>query len=610
MVFILGLSMTTQAVAAIMAFRLIGITGRGGAWWLISGALAFMAVRRAIPFYHLISSGMAIGLDPFNESIGLLLSLMMLIGIVRIAPIFIDRRKAEDSLRESEEKMRLVTETVVDAITMTDSNDAIEYWNPAAERIFGYKAGEVMGRSLHLLLAPERYHDDFWKGFKHYLDTGQGANIGRILELEAVRKDGTEIPVEVSFSVLLLKGERHAIGIIRDISERKTAEEERLKLEEQLRQSQKMEAIGTLTGGIAHDFNNILTAIIGFSELIKMRLPEDDPMHMDIDHILAASDRAANLTRSMLAFCRKQIMARKPVDLNEIILNMEKFLRRVIGEDVEMRTELAEFPLKIFADRVQVEQVLMNLATNARDAMHHGGTLTIDTASVEIDSDFVNMHGFGEAGTYAMLALSDTGSGMDAETVKRIYEPFFTTKPVGRGTGLGLSVVYGIVKQHDGFISCYSEKGKGTTIRVYLPIITDNADSGEIAAASQVSRGSETILLVEDDGNVRTPIRLFLENYGYRVIEAVDGEDGVNQFVANEDVIDLALIDVVMPKLNGREVYRRIMERKPEMRVVFMSGYTADILQQEELLDEGMNILMKPTVNRHLLKTIRNLLDK
>jgi two-component system, cell cycle sensor histidine kinase and response regulator CckA len=608
--YILVLSGAIQTAAAITAFRLIGITGRRGAWGLISGALALMAVRRFIALFHLLSGVKYVDPDPLNESIGLVLSMMMLLGIARIGPIFIERRKAEESLKESEEKMRLLTETTVDAITMIDGNGAIEYWNPAAERIFGYPAAEAIGKSLHLLLAPERYHDRYLKGFERFRETGQGQAIGKVLELEAVRKDGIEIPVEVSFSLLQRKEERHAIGIMRDISERKEAEAERKKLEEQLRQSQKMEAIGTLTGGIAHDFNNILTAIIGFSTLVKMKLQDNDPLHSNVDNILAASDRAANLTRSMLAFCRKQIMTRRSVDLNGIIRNVENFLSRVIGEDVELRTKLTGSSWNIFADSVQIEQVLMNLATNARDAMPQGGTLNIETSRVEIEEDFINRHGYGAPGAYAMLALSDTGCGMDEETSKRIYEPFFTTKEVGKGTGLGLSVVYGIVKQHDGYITCYSEKGKGSTFRVYLPIIKEEAESREVMAFAPVPKGSETILLVEDDVHVRTPIRLYLENFGYRVIEAVDGEDGVSKFVANEDEIDLALIDVIMPRLNGREVYCRIRERKPEIRVVFMSGYTADILQQEELLDEGLIVLMKPAVNRELMNTIRNLLDQ
>jgi two-component system, cell cycle sensor histidine kinase and response regulator CckA len=610
LIIVLGISAVIQTVAAIIAFRLIGITGRRAAWGLISAALALMAMRRIIPLYHLLSGDQFVGNDSLNESIGLLLSMLMVLGVTRIGPIFIERKEAENALKESEEKLRSLTETAADPITMIDEEGNIVFWNHAAERVLGYQACEVMGKSLHKLLAPKRYIDAYEKGYARYRETGLGPTIGKTLEMAAIQKDGAEIPVEVSFSVTQIKRKRHAIGIIRDISERKQAAEERIKLEEQLRQSQKMEAIGTLAGGIAHDFNNILTAIIGFSTLIKMKLEVGDPLQMDIDNILAASDRAANLTGSMLAFCRKQVMTRKPVDLNAIIRNAASFLGRVIGEDVELKMNLTGSSWNIFADSVQIEQVLMNLATNARDAMPHGGTLFIETSSVDLDIDFIDKHGYGVPGTYAMLTLSDTGGGMDEETAKRIYDPFFTTKPVGKGTGLGLSVVYGIVKQHDGFISCYSEKGKGTTFSVYMPIIDELAVSSDATPTAPVSRGSETILLVEDDGDVRKPIKLYLENYGYRVIEAADGEEGVDKFVANEEKIDLALIDVIMPRLNGREVYRRIRERKPDIKVIFMSGYTADILEQEKMVEEGINLLMKPTVNRELLKTVRNLLDQ
>jgi PAS domain S-box-containing protein len=607
---VLSLSVVAQIGAAVLAYRLITFTGRRSAWLLISTALTLMAMRRAIPLYHLIAGDISIDYDLLNESIGLLLSLLMLVGVARIGPIFLERKRAEMALKESEEKLRALAETAADAITLIDNNGLIAYWNPAAERIFGYIAGEAMGKSLHYLLAPARFLDAYEKGFARYRETGLGPAIGKTLEMAAMRKDGTEIPVEVSFSVTQIRDERHAIGIIRDISERKQAVEERKGLEEQLRHAQKMEAIGTLTGGIAHDFNNILTAIIGFSSLMKMKLDEQNPLHMYIDNILSASDRAANLTRSMLAFCRKQIMTPKPVCLNEIIRNVERFLERVIGEDVELSTKMTCSSWNIFADRVQIEQVLMNLATNARDAMPHGGTLSIETTSVEIDNNFFNKHGFGAPGPYVMLTVSDIGDGMDEETIKRVYEPFFTTKPVDKGTGLGLSVVYGIVKQHDGFISCHSEKGKGTTFRVYLPIINETAEPNGAAAGVLIPKGTKTLLLVEDDADVRKPLRLILENFGYRVIEAADGEDGVYKFIANEEDIDLALIDVMMPRLNGREVSRRIRERKPEVKVVFMSSYTADILYQEEFEEEGITILMKPTVAGELLKTVRDMLDK
>jgi two-component system NtrC family sensor kinase len=532
-----------------------------------------------------------------------------LIGCVHYARDITGQKRAVDALRESEEKMRLLTGTAADPIVMIDNEDAISYWNPAAERVFGYRAEEVMGKPLHHLLAPGRYHDAHREGFERYRQTCRGPAIGRTLEMGGVKKDGTEIPVEVSFATMLLKKKRHAIGIIRDISERKRLEEERGIIEEQLRQAQKMEAIGQLAGGVAHDFNNILTAIICFSNIVKMKLADDDPLHMEIDHILASSDRAANLTRSMLAFCRKQIMKPSPTELNGIIREGNAFLQRVIGEDVELRTVLAEKPLIIFADNAQMGQVLMNLATNARDAMPGGGTMVMETALATIDDHFIRAHGFGKQGAYATITVTDTGAGMDKETSKRVFEPFFTTKEVGKGTGLGLSVAYGIVKQHEGYIICDSEPGKGTTFRIYLPIHGAALDNGMTAPEVSLQGGSETILLAEDDAQARRPSRMILERYGYHVIEAANGEEAVAQFEAHKDEISLALLDVIMPRLNGREAYMRIKQMKPGIKVIFLSGYTADIFRKEKIIGEGIKVLLKPALLKELLPSIRNALD-
>ena len=605
LIIVLCLSVLFQSLAAVVAYRLIGVTGRRSGWLLISAALTFMAMRRVISLYCLVSGKWTFDYQLLNESIGLLLTLLMLGGIMRIGDIFVERKEAEKALKESEEKFRLLSETAADAITMIDNEGDIAYWNPAAERIFGYPAHEVKGKSLHHLLAPERYHDMYRKGFALYRETGDGPAIGKTLEFEAVKKDGTEIPVEVSFSVTLLNNERYAIGMIRDISERKRAECDRMKLEEQLRQAQKMEAIGQLSGGIAHDFNNILMAIIGFSNILKMKLDERDPLQADIDQILAASDRAVHLTQGMLAYSRKQIMAPKTIDLNDIVRNGENFLRRVIGEDVEFITNFSEGPLTIYADSIQIEQVLMNLVANARDAMPDGGSLFIRTDCVEIDDRFVALFQFAKKGEYALLSLSDTGVGMDETTARRIFEPFYTTKGVGHGTGLGLSVVYGIIKQHDGFITCNSELGKGTTFRIYLPIIHGEVEKGMLIPEISLPEGKETILLAEDDDASRRVSKRYLETFGYTVIEASDGEEAVTIFRENGDVIDLSLLDVIMPRLNGREVYKRIREIKPDAKVIFMSGYTADIIRKEEIVGEGLKVLTKPAMLKELLVTIR-----
>jgi len=491
LIVILSLSVLFQTIAVVVAYRLISVTGRRSAWLLISGALTFMVLRRIISLYSLITGGEYNDYGFLNESIGLLLSILMLGGIIRIEDIFIERKETEKALKESEEKFRSLSETAADAITMIDNEGDIAYWNLAAEKIFGYANHEVMGKSLHLLLAPERYHELYSKGFARYRETGDGPAIGKTLEFEAVKKDGTEFPVEVSFSVMLINAKRYAIGIIRDISERKRTERARLKLEEQLRQAQKMEAIGQLSGGIAHDFNNILMAIIGFSSILKMKLDKKDPLQADIDQILAASYRAAHLTQSMLAYSRKQIMAPKTVNLNDIVRNVGKFLRRIIGENVEFITSISDVPLLIFADSLQIEQVMMNLATNARDAMPDGGTLSLKTDCFEIDDRFVDLYDFAKKGMYALLSFSDTGVGMDDATSRRIFEPFFTTKEVGQGTGLGLSVAYGIIKQHDGFITCYSELGKGATFRIYIPIFYGEEEKGVLIPEMRLPEGKE-----------------------------------------------------------------------------------------------------------------------
>ncbi len=332
-----------------------------------------------------------------------------------------------------------------------------------------------------------------------------------------------------------------SIHFARDITERKS-------LEKQLRHAQKMEAIGTLAGGIAHDFNNILTAIIGYANLLEMNMDRDDPLAAHLEGILSGAERAANLTRSLLAFSRKQEIELKPTDLNKVIVNVEKMLRRLIREDIELSTSLCEEELTVLADAPQIEQILMNFTANARDAILENGMITIGTRVVELGKEFKAVHGFGEPGRYVLLTFSDTGTGMDEQTRQRIFEPFFTTKEVGKGTGLGLSVAYGIIKQHNGYITCYSEPGNGTTFRIYLPLINGAAEQSKSAPDILLPRGTETLLLAEDDAMTRRLCRLLLENSGYKVIEAANGEEAVAQLIALKDEIRLVLIDVIMPR--------------------------------------------------------------
>jgi PAS domain S-box-containing protein len=516
-----------------------------------------------------------------------------------------ERKRVEESLAESESKLRTLTNTAADVIVMIDAEDKITYWNPAGKRILGYSAEEVLGKDLALII-PHRYREAHKKAFNKFVETGRVAKgLRKQYEVAAIKKDGTEVPVELSISGLRVQGKCYSVGIIRDISERR-------KLEDQLRHSQKMEAIGQLAGGVAHDFNNILTAIIGYGSILHRKMEKNDPLRINVEHMLASADRAAHLTYSLLAFSRKQILDPRHVDLNDIIARVENLLRRVIGEDIELKTSLKKGPVTVNADSGQIEQVLMNLATNARDAMPRGGSFTIETDTLYLDEAFARVHGYGEAGAYALVSVTDTGTGMDEEMRKKIFEPFFTTKEVGRGTGLGLSIVYGIIKQHQGFINVYSEPGKGTAFKIYLPLLKPEIEKKMPAAVyeEEPPRGTETVLVAEDDDAVRELSRAVLEESGYMVIEAKDGADAVDKFMKNRDAVRLVILDMIMPKKSGKEAYEEIKKTNPAIKTIFVSGYTADKLQREGLLEQGMELIIKPLGPGAFLKKVREVLDK
>jgi len=387
---------------------------------------------------------------------------------------------------------------------------------------------------------------------------------------------------------------------------------ERIHLEEQLRQSQKMEAVGQLAGGVAHDFNNILQVISGYGNMLKMDDTLDGRQQGEIDHILSAAEKAAQLTRGLLAFSRKQVMAFAPVNLNDIVDNVKKFLTRIIGEDIQLRTVACENQLRIHADMGQIEQVLINLATNARDAMQKGGLLTIGTGFQSVETPIGHDLGSVGPGRYAVMTVSDTGSGMDKETCKKIFEPFYTTKEIGKGTGLGMSIVYGIVKQHNGFIDVYSEPGHGTTFRIYLPIheVGQPAQEETCAQAAQPHGGTETILLAEDDVDVRNLVVTVLTKFGYDVIQAVDGQDVIDKFVRHRDRIAMILMDMIMPKKNGKEAYDEIVLLEPGVKVLYSSGYTADFILDRGVTEEGIELIMKPVQPMELLRKVREILDR
>jgi len=384
---------------------------------------------------------------------------------------------------------------------------------------------------------------------------------------------------------------------------------DRRRLENQLLHAQKMEAVGELAGGIAHDFNNILTAVIGYGNLLKMKMASGDALISYVENILNSAEKAANLTQSLLTFSRKQVIDPRPLNLNSIIEKTEKLLSRLIGEEIRLNTIFHDRELIVVADSTQIEQILMNLATNARDAMPDGGELVIETRAIYLDEEFIRKHSGEKTGMYAMISVSDTGSGMDDDIMKKVFEPFFTTKEVGKGTGLGLAIVYGIVKQHDGFIEISSEMGRGTTFRILLPIVAETVQEKRSPDYSHIRKGAETILLVEDDMMVRELNRDVLEKFGYTVISAEDGEEAVRKYLENRGNIQMLLLDVILPKKNGREVYDEISSYDPQIRTLFMSGYTDDLIHKKGIFDSSVNFLPKPVSPMKLLQKVREVLD-
>ena len=401
------------------------------------------------------------------------------------------------------------------------------------------------------------------------------------------------------------------IGLkVSEFLERKQVEEALRASEEALRQSQKIEAVGRLAGGIAHDFNNLLTVINGYSQLLLSRLGSDDPDRVEIEEINTAGARAAALTRQLLAFSRKQVLQPKVLELNAVVTNMERMLHPMIGEDIELHTVLHPQLGRVLADPGQIEQVIMNLAINARDAMPHGGRLTIETANVELNETYARRLLTITPGPHVLMAVSDTGCGMDKGTQAHIFEPFFTTKEQGKGTGLGLSTVYGIVKQSGGSIWVYSEPGRGTTFKIYLPRVEEPAESVEPdTARARPPNGTETILLVEDEAGVRSLARAALQVYGYTVLEAANGDEAIRICDRRQGAIHLLVTDMVMPGMDGRALSEQLIARLPQMKVLYLSGYAGGAIVNNGVLDSSMAFLQKPFSPEALARKVREVLD-
>ena len=513
--------------------------------------------------------------------------------------------RAQEDVKDSEEKYHSVMSNASDAILLADMKGNLLEVNRKAEELLGYTKEELTTMNFTMIHPQEElertstaFYEIILKGFTYLRD-------GFVL-----RKDGEMVPVDITGSLIAYADKLVVQGIFRDITERRLAEQEKRKIEGQLVQAQKMESIGQLAGGIAHDFNNLLTAILGYGHLLKNEASKDERISAYVGQILSAAERAAILTNDLLTFSRKQIINPQPVNLNKIIKNMESLLLRVIGEDIELSTVLTDADLIIMADSTQIDQILMNLATNAQDAMPKGGRFIISTDCMELNGEYIRAYGYGNPGYYALLSVEDTGIGIDDKTRERIFEPFFTTKEVGKGTGLGLSMVYGIVKQHDGYINVYSEPGRGTTLKILLPLVQSRVEELKPNDLIKAKGGTETILIGEDDRQVRSLLKEVLSHAGYNIMEAVDGDDAIKVFHKDKDNIHLLILDVIMPKKNGKEVYSEIKKVKSDMKVIFVSGYSADIIHKKGILEIGVNFISKPVSPDKLLIKVRDVLDK
>ncbi|NTW98843.1 MAG: PAS domain-containing protein [Geobacteraceae bacterium] len=519
-------------------------------------------------------------------------------GVLGVYEDITRRKQAEEALQEALQFNQQIITSAKEGIVVYDRDLRYRVWNPFMEQLTGLGSADVLGNTPREV-------------FPFLKDAGVVERLAKVLEGETV--DPLELPFQVAATgksgwasdmcapLLNAKGEIiGVIGTVRDISENR-------KTEEQLRQSQKMEALGQLAGGVAHDFNNMLQVVMGYSTLLS--LDATAAQKEQIAEILAASERAADLTSGLLSYSRKQVFKIEPSDLGRLVAGVEKFLRRILGEDIALSLELPSETLTAAVDRAHIQQVFINLSSNARDAMPSGGKLSIGMERIEMDEEFVTTHGFGTVGSYALITVSDTGSGIPKEHRQKIFEPFFTTKGVGQGTGLGLSIVYGIITQHNGFINCYSEEGAGTTFHIYLPLSPEWLQPHETAVAIDTDEDKGKIVLIaEDDPAVRKITRDILQLHGYVVLEASNGREAVTIFRDHAHTIDLVVLDALMPELNGAEALSAIREIKPGAKALFMSGYGREIISGKMLIPDDAEFVGKPVLPARLMEAIRKLI--
>ena len=517
------------------------------------------------------------------------------------------RRAAEGALRESEERFRVLFESSPDACYIVTAQGHFSAINRAAEDMLGYSRADVLGKTAIDL------------GLIHPTSMDAAASIAMQClsgapapptELLILHSSGREVAVESRAVPVSFRDGGAILSTSRDISARKRAEAEQRRLEDQLRQTSKMEAVGRLAGGVAHDFNNLLTGIRGFTDILISGVRPGDAAHADLLQIQQATQRGASLTGQLLAFSRKQVVDPVVVDLNRLLLGAMRIVERLIGEDVQVDFEPGADLRAVRVDPSSMEQVLINLAVNARDAMPQGGVLRIETASVEADEAFCALHLDARPGPHIRLSVIDTGVGMSKGVMSRLFEPFFTTKEPGRGTGLGLSIIYGIVQQVGGFVLVESDVGAGSTFRVYLPAVEERPIEPVLSVESELPRGNETILLVEDEALVRSLVTKFLQNQGYRVLSAARGSDAIQMASLEGASIHLLLSDVILPNLNGRQIYEKLAQGRPTLRVLFMSGYTENIIARHGVLEAGFFFVQKPFSLKELARKVREALGQ
>ncbi len=520
-----------------------------------------------------------------------------LIGLVHVVRDITERKQMEEALKKASGDWRITFDSTEDMMLMLDNNFNIIKVNQATTHFLERPFADILGKNY----------------FDLFVDMDVSLNMHPLEKMKQSKKHeeseiyffNKDMWVLVSADPIINdKGDViGSVHIIRDITEQK-------EIHTQLLQVQKMDSIGRLAGGVAHDFNNLLSSIIGFTELELLKIPDNSPSGENLRIVKEAADTASALTRQLLAFSRKQVLTMKPVNLNSIIENMAKMLGRVIREDVVLELHTDALIKTIMADVVQIEQILMNLTINARDAMPNGGTLIIETSNIELDSAYIMNHENINTGSYVLLSVTDTGIGMSRKIQKEIFEPFFTTKRKGQGTGLGLSTVYGIVKQHSGYIYVYSEVGKGTTFKVYLPVSNEDKQKSEKIVHEPLAHGTETVLVVDDDPQIRRLVQAVLKPLGYVVLEASCGKDALKLDDTYEKPIDVLLTDVIMPEMSGKEFADTFQARHPEAKVIFMSGYTDDVIAHHGILDSGVTLLEKPLSHSKLANKLREVLDK